>query len=78
MLASIKKILNILFFSDKTFSLPQENEIIILYKTGSNKIRDCILGHDDYSVMESKNEKINVLIFFYFTNKYIQIWKIYL
>ena len=64
MLASIKKILNILFFSDKTFSLPQENEIIILYKTGSNKIRDCILGHDDYSVMESKNEKINVLIFF--------------
>lgn len=63
MLTRLKQLLNILLFSKKSFSFPNQNEIIILDKIGSNKIRDHILGHDDYSIMESKNEKINILIF---------------
>jgi len=63
LLTRLKQLLTILFFSKKSFSLPKENEIIILDKIGSNKIRDHILGHQDFSIMESKNEKINVPIF---------------
>ena len=57
MLASIKKILNILFFQIKHSPFLKKMKSLSYPKTGSNKIRDCILGHDDYSVMESKNEK---------------------
>ena len=67
MISLLKKILSlakIFFLSKKTFRLPKKNNLLILSDTGSRKIKDHILGHSDYNVLDDKNLVINLPIFF--------------
>ena len=59
------KLIKLLLVSKKTFRLPKKNRLIILDETGSNKIADHILGHNDFTIMHPKNNILNVPILVY-------------
>ncbi len=58
----LKKLLNILFFSKKEFFLPKKNYLVILDQVGSDKIKSALLEKKDFTVLNLRDEKINIPI----------------
>ena len=60
----LSKLFTRFFHAKKVFKLPKKNKLIILDSTGANKIKDNILGHDNFTILESKKDVINIPIAF--------------
>lgn len=58
----INKIIRLIFFSQKDFFLPKKNKIIILDEVGSQKIKYSLLGKKKFTILNVRDEKINVPI----------------
>ena len=56
------KLIYFILKSKKVWKLPKKNKIIILDKTGSEKIIKHVLGHDNCNIMEIRYESINIPI----------------
>ena len=58
----LRIVLKVVLKARKVFSLPSQNNLIILEQTGKQKIVDHVLGHNDFQVMSSKYKIINIPI----------------
>lgn len=57
-----KKLLKIIFFSKKEFYFPPKNNIVILDQIGAEKIKISLLKELDFTVLDLREEKINIPI----------------
>jgi surface carbohydrate biosynthesis protein len=68
LISILKKILNKiigLILSEKKWLLPKKNDLLILDRTGVDKITKTIIGKTKFSVFDVRNESINIPILIY-------------
>ena len=68
LISILKKILNkiiSLILSEKIWVLPKKNDLLILDRSGLDKIKTTIIGKTSFSVFDVRNESINIPILIY-------------